>query len=200
MPDDRRSRLTPDERRAQLIALGVNFLADHPLDELTIDELARQAGVSRALLFHYFDTRQGMHRAVVTMARDAMLQATAPRPELPPRERIDDTLLRFAGFVREHRGTFISLVRGIASGDRTVRDVVDESREINAAHLREAFAELGVPETRALIIALRAFVSFAEEVLVTVAADEQTDDRELVAFLSRSLDAVVESSRHHSFE
>lgn len=195
MPDDRRSRLTPDERRAQLIALGVNFLADHPLDELTIDELARRAGVSRALLFHYFDTRQGMHRAVVLTARDAMLQATAPRPELPPRERIEDTLLRFAAFVREHRGTFISLVRGIASGDQTVRELVDESREINAEHLHDALSELGIPDTRALTIALRAWVSFTEEVLVTLATQESVDDTELVAFLSRTLDAVVEAAR-----
>lgn len=195
MPDDRRSRLTPDERRAQLIALGVNFLADHPLDELTIDELARQAGVSRALLFHYFDTRQGMHRAVVLTARDAMLQATAPRPELPPRERIDDTLLRFAVFVREHRGTFISLVRGVASGDQTVREIVDESREINAQHLRDALAELGIPETRALTVALRAWVSFTEEVLVTLVNQDGARDSELVAFLGRTLDAVVDAAR-----
>ena len=195
MPDDRRSRLTPDERRAQLIAVGVNFLADHPLGELTIDELARRAGVSRALLFHYFDTRQGMHHAVVLTARDAMLQATAPRPELPPRERIDDTLMRFAVFVREHRGTFISLVRGVASGDQTVRDVVDESREINAEHLREALSELGIPDSRALTVALRAWVSFTEEVLVALAAQDGADDAELVAFLGRTLDAVVDAAR-----
>lgn len=199
MPDDRRSRLTPEERRTQLIALGVNFLADHPLDELTIDELARQAGVSRALVFHYFDTRQGMHRAVVTMARDAMLQATAPRPELPPRERIADTLLRFTAFVREYRGTFISLVRGVASGDRVVRAVVDESREINAERLREAFDELGVPQTRVLNLTLRAWVAFTEEVLVTIATDESTDGAELVEYLGRSLDAVVDAAQISDF-
>lgn len=198
MSVERRIRLTPEERRAQLIAVGVNFLADHSLEELSIDEVANRAGVSRALLFHYFETRQGMQRAVVTTARDAMLQATAPRPELPPRERIDDTLLRFAAFVRDHRGTFFSLVRGVASGDPAVRAVVDESREINAAHLLGAFAELGVPVTRALTVALRAWVAFTEEVLVTVAADEHTDDVELVAFLGRTLDGAVTAARASS--
>lgn len=195
MSEDRRSRLTPDERRAQLIALGVNFLSDHPLDDLTIDELARRAGVSRALVFHYFDSKQGMHRAVVTTARDALLQATAPRPDLAPRDRIDDTLHRFTAFVREHRGTFTSLVRGIASGDAVVRAVVDESREVNAEHLRLAFIELGAPDTRAVRMALRAWVSFAEEVFVSLAADAPADEAAVVAFLLRTLDATVGAAR-----
>ncbi|WP_235201359.1 TetR/AcrR family transcriptional regulator [Microbacterium sp. CH12i] len=130
MSAERRNRLTPDERRTQLLILGVSFLADHPLGDLTIDELARRAGISRALVFHYFESKQGMHRAIVTTARDSLIQATEPRLDLPPRERIDDTLLRFAAFVREHRGTFSSLVRGVASGDPTVRGVVDEAREL----------------------------------------------------------------------
>ena len=195
MPAERRHRLTPDERRTQLLVLGVNFLADHPLDELTIEELARRAGVSRTLVFHYFDSKQGMHRAVVTMARDSMIHATAPNPALPPRERIHDTLLRFAAFVREHRGTFSSLVRGVASGDLTVRAVVDESRELNASHLRDAFAELGVPVTRALKLSLRAWVAFTEEVLVTTATDDSTDDSAIVEFLSRTLDGAVAAAR-----
>ncbi|WP_300266440.1 TetR/AcrR family transcriptional regulator [Microbacterium sp.] len=195
MSAPRRNRLTPEERRMQLLATGVNFLADHTLDGLTMDELARRAGVSRALAFHYFESTQGMHRAVVTMARDAMVSATAPDHDLPPRERIDDTLLRFAGFVREHRGTFSSLVRGIASGDPTVRAVVDESRELNAAHLRDAFGELGVPVTRALTISLRAWVAFAEEVLVTTATDDRADDSAIVELLSRTLDGAVEAAR-----
>lgn len=178
--------------------LGVAFLADHPLGELSMDELARRAGVSRALLFHYFDSKQGMHRAVVTAARDSLLQSTAPRTDLPPRERIDDTLRRFVIFVREHHGTFLSLVRGVASGDPSVRAVVDESRELNAEHLRVAFIELGVPDTRAIRMALRAWVSFAEEVFVSLAADDFADDAELVAFLVRTLDAAVMAARDSS--
>lgn len=191
MSSERRSRLTPEDRRTQLIVVGVNFLADHPLDALSMDELARRAGVSRALLFHYFESKQGMHRAVITAARDSLTASTAPRPELPPRERIDDTLRRFAAFVHEHRGTFLSLVRGIASGDPTVRALVDEARALNADHLQQAFSELGVPATPTVRIALRAWVAFAEEVFVSLATDDLGNDAELVAFLERTLGAAV---------
>ncbi|MFJ4176012.1 TetR/AcrR family transcriptional regulator [Microbacterium sp. NPDC089696] len=199
MSSERRSRLSPDERRAQLVAIGVRFLAEHPLDELTIDELALRAGVSKALIFHYFESRQGVERAIVTTARDSLLLATEPRQDLPPRERIRDTLLRIAGFVRDHSGTFSSLVRGVASGDPAVRAIVDESRELNALRLREAFAELGVPDESALRVALRAWVSFTEEALLELVVDRQVDDDAVVDFLERTLDGVVAAATEARF-
>ncbi|WP_217184320.1 TetR/AcrR family transcriptional regulator [Streptomyces sp. AC495_CC817] len=199
MSPEPRSRLSPDERRAQLVAIGVRFLAEHPLDELTIDELAMQAGVSKALVFHYFESRQGVERAIVTTARDSLLLATEPLPELPPRERIRDTLVRIAGFVRDHSGTFSSLVRGVASGDPAVRAIVDESREMNAARLLQALTELGVPDTSALRVALRAWVSFTEETLLELVVDRRTDDDAVVDFLVRTLDGVVDAAADARF-
>ena len=147
------------------MALGVAFLAESPLDELTIDTLSEQAGVSRGLLFHYFGSKQGLHREVVRTARDSMLHATEPVAELPPLDRLHDTLVRIVRFVREHRGTFYSLVRGVASGDSEVRAVVEEAREEQAGRVVAAFLELGVPDTPLLRIALRSWVAFAEETL-----------------------------------
>jgi AcrR family transcriptional regulator len=190
-----RARLSPQDRRAQLVAVGVNFLTDHTLDELTMDELARRAGVSRPLVFHYFETRQGMHLAVVTTARDSLLVASAPRQELAPRERIRDTLLRITLFVQEHRGTFYSLVRGTASGDPAVRKIVDESRELNAERLSDSFIELGLPDTELLRIALRSWVAFAEETLISLAIERDTGADDVVRFLEASLHGMVNSLR-----
>lgn len=199
MTSEPRSRLSPEQRRAQLIAIGVAFLAEHPLDELTIDELATRAGVSRALIFHYFDSRQGVERAIVTTARDSLLLASEPRAELPPRDRVHDTLLRIAGFVREHGGTFSSLIRGVASGDPAVRAIVDESRELNAQRLLEAFTELGNADTPALRVALRAWVAFTEDTLLELIVDRRVDDEAVVEFLEQTLDGVVAAAARARF-
>ncbi len=192
-----RTRLAPEDRHAQLMALGVEFLVDHPLRELSIELLARQAGVSRALLFHYFGSKQGLHREVVLVARDSMLRASEPEPDLPPLDRLHDTLRRIVGFVREHRGTFYSLVRGVASGDVEVREVVEQARVEQADRVISVFLELGMADTPLLRIALRSWVAFAEEMLVETAAgggDEVLDD-ELVTFLERSASAVADAVR-----
>jgi AcrR family transcriptional regulator len=193
MATDRRARLTPEERRAQLVALGVAALAEQSLESLTIEQLAEGAGVSRGLVFHYFSSKLGLHREVVRTARDSMLRATEPVTELPPIERLRDTLTRIVQFVRDHRGTFYSLVRGAASGSPEVREVVVQARLTQADRLIDVFRELGVEDSELLRIALRSWVVFAEEVLVESTIDTDMSSREIVSFLERSAQAVAAS-------
>jgi AcrR family transcriptional regulator len=200
MDADRRTRLTPEKRRAQLVALGVATLVDHPLESLTIDSLSAQAGVSRGLLFYYFGSKQGLHREVVRTARDSMLHATEPLPDLAPLDRLHDTLTRIVGFVRDHRGTFYSLVRGVASGDLEVREVVEQARVLQAERVIEVFLELGAVDSELLRIALRSWVTFAQEVLVESTVTTEMPSEEIVSFLERSARAVAASAEQSARE
>ena len=196
MAAERRTRLTSEDRSAQLIALGVASLADRPLHSLTIEWLSAEAGVSRALLFHYFGSKQGLHREVVRVARDSMLRATEPAPELEPLERLHDTLTRIVQFVHDHHGTFYSLVRGVASADLEVREVVEQARVEQAERVIAVFLQLGMPDTVLLRVALRSWVAFAEEALVDNVAgvsSTQLPDAEFVDFLVRSAIGVAAS-------
>ncbi|UUT36326.1 TetR/AcrR family transcriptional regulator [Microbacterium elymi] len=129
-------------------------------------------------------------------ARDSLLQASAPRAELPA-ERFRDTLQRIVGFVREHRGTFYSLVRGVASGDAEVRAVIDESRAENAQRLLDVLLEQGTEDSPLLRVAVRSWVGFAEEVLVELAVDADRPADEIVDFLERAARGVVAAVVRH---
>ncbi|WP_308465776.1 TetR/AcrR family transcriptional regulator [Rathayibacter soli] len=196
MDVDRRTRLAPDERHAQLVAIGVAFLVENPLDALTIEELSERAGVSRGLLFHYFGSKQGLHREVVRTARDSMLRATEPLAELAPLDRLHDTLVRIVQFVRDHRGTFYSLVRGVASGATEVREVVEQARLLQAERVIAVSLELGIADSELLRIALRSWVSFAEEVLVESALGTDMRSEHIVSFLERTAIAVADTAAY----
>ncbi len=191
MQATRRTRLSPDERRAQLITLGVGALASGPLEDLTLESLAKAAGVSRGLVAHYFDTKDGMHREVVRAACDSMLHATRPDAALAPLDRLHDTLTRLVRFVRDHRLTFYSLVRGAASGDPEVRELIEETRTVQSGWLVQAFLELGQPDTETLRIAVRSWVAFAEQTLVDGAVHSELSSDEIVLFLDRTAKAIV---------
>ncbi len=191
MAEPRRIRLNSEERRAQLVALGVAALADRPLEALSLEDVSATAGVSRGLLFYYFGSKQGFHREVVRVAGDSMLRATEPTTELPPLERLRDSLARIVQFVRDHRGTFFSLVRGAASGDKEVRDIVEGARRVHSARLAALFLDLGITESALLTLTLRSWVAFTEETLVAGALDTDMTNEEIVSFLEQSLLAVV---------
>lgn len=189
---ERRTRLTPEERRRQLIAIGVNALAARPLEAITIEFLAGEAGVSRGLVFYYFNSKTGLHHEIVRTARDSLMHATEPKPELAAAERLRDTLERFVIFARDHRLTFFSLVRGAASGDETVREIVDEVRAAQTDRLIAMFGELGVEPSVRVRVALRSWVALAEQALIDGAVNAELEPEELVDYLERSARAVVE--------
>ena len=187
----RRARLSPDERRAQLVALGVAALAEHPLQEIDLAKLARQAGVSRGLLFHYFESKQGFQREIVRTARDSMLRATEPRSELAPFDRLHDTLLRTVGFVQDHGGTFFSLVRGTASGDPEIRQVVEQARRAQAARVVALLDERGVVASPELSIAIRAWIAFVEQLLVDAVHGGDQPAERVVALAEGALEGIM---------
>lgn len=186
-----RTRLAPDERRAQLVAIGVSALADRSLGELTMEHLAERAGVSRTLVSYYFGTKQGFHREVVLAARDGLLRSTEPDLTLAPLDRLHATLRHLVQFVHDHEPTFFSLVRGAASHDGEVREVVEEARVLQAERVLAVCAELGVDVTAELRLAVRSWVALAEQALVDGVPSREPSDARLVAYLERTLVAVV---------
>ena len=74
-----RVRMTPEDRRRQLVGIGLRKFVERPVQELSLDEVAAEAGVSRGLLFHYFPTKTDYHRAVVEAARRRVGAQRLPR-------------------------------------------------------------------------------------------------------------------------
>src|SRR5947208_13697678 len=120
---DKRTRLDPGARRAQLIALGVEMLATRTLDALSVEDLAQKAGISRGLLFHYFSSKQEFYVEVARAAAGELLARTAPDTTLPPVEALRGALAAFIDYVEENPDNYKSLVRGAASGDAEMRAI-----------------------------------------------------------------------------
>src|SRR5579871_2953848 len=65
---DARVRLDVDERRAQLLELGLKIFGSQEYESIAIDDIAERAGMSKGLLYHYFSSKRGFYVAVVRHA------------------------------------------------------------------------------------------------------------------------------------
>ncbi len=129
VPAVRRSRLTADDRRRQLLGIGLSKLVVKPISDLSIDEVAAEAGISRGLLFHYFPTKRDFYLACVAAAGRRILRRTAPDPDAAPDEQVRDMVRLFTQQIERRREFYLSLVRGTGGGDVGVAEVVDTIRE-----------------------------------------------------------------------
>ncbi|WP_406098406.1 TetR/AcrR family transcriptional regulator [Streptomyces sp. NBC_01013] len=191
MPEKRAARLSPDERRAQLAAIGVDMLIDRSLDELSTDDVARRAGISRGLLFHYFDSKRDFYRYVVQQECDDFAAATEPDPSLEPVPWLRSFIAGFAAYVTEHRKVYLALVRGAAGSHPTVEDIVECTRDTLARRVQEGQRRLGMPDSPRLLVAARAWMAFAEEAVTSWPLDLPDAVDELGAFLESSFISLL---------
>ena len=106
------ARLSPDERRRQLVGIGLQMLVDRPIQDLPLDDVAREAGISRGLLFHYFPTKTDFYEAVLGAARRRVVRNVSPDADASPSEAIEQLVTRFFAQVERRRAFYLALVFG----------------------------------------------------------------------------------------
>jgi AcrR family transcriptional regulator len=119
--------MSNDGRRDHLLSAGVELLKKRPYQEVSIEEIASAAGVSKGLLYHYFPTKRDFIVAALRRGSIEMAKLLAPDPELAPIKRLDASLDAYLDFVEEHSAAFAAIFR--ASGaDREVDAAIEEGR------------------------------------------------------------------------
>jgi AcrR family transcriptional regulator len=190
----KRVRLNPEARRAQLIDLGVEMLATRRLDELSVELIAKAAGISRGLLFHYFSSKQEFHVAVARAAAAEMLRRTEPDPSLAPVDALRAALTSFIAYVEENPDNYKSLVRGAVSGDAEMRAIFDATRGTMAQRIVTVVAEQGLEVGPRVELAIHGWVAYVEECVVRWIDTRTVERDELLDVLTKSLPAVALSA------
>lgn len=193
-PAQPRARLDVDERRAQLLAHGLAMFSEMPYDEVSIDDLARAAGVSKGLLYHYFPTKRDLYVAAIGRAAQQLLEETIPHDAGTLEERLHRGLLTYLDFVTRHKKAYMALMRGGVGSDPEVAGILEETRRTFVTRI---LAE-GAPDAANVPIlrtALRGWIGFVEATSLDWAENPEVSKGELVELLSAVVfDAVVRAT------
>ena len=161
MASQPRTRLALDERRAQLLAIGLELFSSRSYDEISIDDIAAAAGVSKGLLYHYFPTKRDFYVAGLRAAAAELSALTEPDLSLAPPERLRHSLSAYLDYVEHHAVGYRSLMRGGIGSDAEVRSILEATRSVTEARVLEG---MGVDEpSSAVRLALRGWLAFVEE-------------------------------------
>jgi TetR/AcrR family hemagglutinin/protease transcriptional regulator len=71
---ERRRRLPPEERRAQLLEIAIDVFAERGLGAARHAEIAARAGVAVSTVFAYFETREALVDAVLDAVADFFIE------------------------------------------------------------------------------------------------------------------------------
>ncbi|MGJ0119785.1 TetR/AcrR family transcriptional regulator [Williamsia sp. MIQD14] len=149
--------MSPEDRRRQLLGLGLRMLVERPIHELSIDAVAAEAGISRGLLFHYFPSKSAFYDAVIDAATRRVLRTTAPDPDATAEAAPTQFVRRFLEQIERRRDFYLALVYGTASvalgGDRVV--------SLRLTFARQIAESIGAPESEIPLI--HAWTAYVED-------------------------------------
>jgi AcrR family transcriptional regulator len=192
----RRARLTTDARREQLVALGGEIFSERPFDEVSIDDIAAAAGISKGLLYHYFPSKRDFYVAVVREAADEMQAVTETDPDLPAIERLSAGLDRYLEYVETHARGFATVLRAGIGSDPEVASIVEDVRSAMAGRILEDLPLDGEPPA-GVRIAVRGWVGFAEAASLEWLERREIPRDELRDLLIKALTGAVGAAAQH---
>ncbi|MEU6390304.1 TetR/AcrR family transcriptional regulator [Streptomyces sp. NPDC046939] len=166
----RRRRMGVEERRRQLIGVALELFSHRSPDEVSIDEIASAAGISRPLVYHYFPGKLSLYEAALKRAAEDLAQRFDEPREGPLGARLLRVMGRFFDFVDEHGPGFSALMRGgpavsaggsCALGTASATNALIDS--VRQAAYDQILAHLDVAEpSPRLELVIRSWISLAE--------------------------------------
>ena len=144
-------RMDVDERRRQLLERGAELFTAHPYDELSMNKIAAEVGISKSLLYHYFPSKQAFFEATLGAWAEELRARTEPDPALPPAEQLVASVGGFLALIEENSTAYRNLI-GSATGVPEIRDLIAEVRRQTAERiLAGIYPDEAPPKARAAV-------------------------------------------------
>jgi len=137
-------RLDVDERRRQLLERGAELFTAHPYEELSMSKIAAEVGISKALLYHYFPSKQAYFEATLSAWADQLRERTETDPNLPPVEQLTQSLDAFLALIEENADAYRNLIRS-AAGVPEIRELIEAVRLATAQRILNGLYPGGAP-------------------------------------------------------
>lgn len=128
-----RQRLTPADRRAQLLAVGARLFAAHPYADVLMEDVAEEAGVSRALLYRHFPSKHALFAAVYQQAAHQLLAETQLDPTNSLVEQLIQGMDVHLDYFTANRNAVLTANRVLA-GDPVIQTIM--TNELDALRAR----------------------------------------------------------------
>jgi AcrR family transcriptional regulator len=176
-----------EDRRAQLVEVAMRTFAQRSYDEVSMDDIAAEAQISKALLYQHFPAKRDLYIATLGVISEALTTAvTQVDRSHPPAERVRLVLNSYLDFITQHRSSFISLVRGGIGDDATIANIKEQVRRRTVAELLKGTPLQGI-DHQAIELAARGWIGFVETSSVEWCIDPKISRDELCELLSHML-------------
>jgi AcrR family transcriptional regulator len=201
----RQRRLDPARRRAEILAAARTVFGRSTYDQVSTQEIAAEAGVTRGLITHYFGGKRGLYLEAVRQMLTLPSLILEELPKVSMEQRAAIAVDRWLDAVERNRDMWLAAVNASSlSQDPDVERILMESYEadidivLKAARMEDVVE--GADQLRALIRAFGGLTREATKEWLVRGALTRTDVQVMVTdlmthLLTATFPAVVRARR-----
>ncbi|MDQ4112638.1 MAG: TetR/AcrR family transcriptional regulator [Actinomycetota bacterium] len=186
-------RLEPDQRKQQILSAAVRRFGSSRYSDVSVADIAKDAGVARGLVNHYYGNKRELY---LTVVRTMMFVPPLEAAEVPTgsrRERIDAVVGWLMDIVEAHgRGWIAIASSGTVGTDPEVQDLLDKADDLAAERVLDVVDFAGTPEERAVALAsVRAFGGMAKAISRELIERRSMTSEQARRHLAVALEAIL---------
>lgn len=182
------SRLSPERRREQIVEIAAGHFSRDGVADASMSAIATEAGVTRALVYHYFPGKGALLEAVLRREADRLLAVTAPESDRSPRENLERALVAFLDHFAASSGGVRELYVPTSATTSLAADLAAANHVVQVDRVLAFSRTPDTPETR---IAVGAWLAFVEYAARQAAENPAVDRARLIEMCTTALEAVL---------
>jgi AcrR family transcriptional regulator len=180
------------KRRAELIDTAIRLYSNRPYAEVSIDELAAEAGVAKGLLYYYFRDKRGLYVAALQHLAGELLDQlneTAAETSAEPLERLKRGLDAHLSFLERYTSGYRELMSSIGLYPE-LREIVEEGQQITVDMIM-ANIPPEVPHGPALELAVQGWGGFVDRVELAWLAGSKASREQVLELCTRTIVGAI---------
>lgn len=189
-----RQRLSPQQRRDQLLDIGAAMFAEKPYESVLMEDIAERAGVTRRLLYRYFPTKRDFYAAIFQRASDRLLATSTPSDDRTADELLRTALDAHIQYFVDNPRDALTVNRGALAGDPVIQAIIAGELAMVAQRILDATGLHGHARHVAAV-AVHAWLVFARAACVEWVESQTISRAELTQMCLDTFRAALQSAR-----
>jgi AcrR family transcriptional regulator len=203
-----RTYLKSDARKLKLLELGLRLFATRSYEDVAIEDVAREAGMSKGLLYHYFGSKRAFYTEVIRFAVEALLERLVIDPTISGPDNVRRGLLAWFEFVAQQGDAYLAIMHGGLGADGAVGPILEDARRVLVQRILDGLeieatgpasaTQAEVLPPPALRIAVRSWIGMVETAALDWLTHRDLEPAPVIDILMAGLFAELLVASHHS--
>lgn len=182
--------MSSDARRAHLLDTAERLFVSVAYDDVPMAQIASEAGVTRALVYHYFPTKADLFAAIWARAHETLGTTVDFAQARSVRDGLISALVAYLDFYEKHLGLVLTANRSAIAAAPVVRDPITATFDTLTTTVLDAVGASGEPR-RIAETAFAGWIGFIREATVKTLLDRTVTPEQNLAICIDVLDATV---------